>query len=41
MAKLNADEVTCAMVLQDKGQQVRTIGRQLDLAESSGWSSKC
>ncbi len=35
MAKLDQDEVKCAMLLQAKGQKVRTIARQLDVAEST------
>jgi transposase len=35
MAKLNQDEVRCVMLLQAKGQKVRTIARQLDVAEST------
>ncbi|HSW48870.1 MAG TPA: IS21 family transposase [Bryobacteraceae bacterium] len=35
MAKLTRDEVCCAMVLQDKGQSVRGIARQLGVAEST------
>jgi transposase len=35
MAKLSWDEVRCAMLLQDKGQKVRTIARQLAVAEST------
>jgi len=35
MAKLVRDEVRCAMVLQDKGQSVRGIARQLGVAEST------
>ncbi|MEX0652695.1 MAG: IS21 family transposase [Phycisphaeraceae bacterium] len=35
MAKLNPDEVRCAMLLQGKGQKVRTIARQLGVAEST------
>ncbi|MFA9480270.1 helix-turn-helix domain-containing protein [Phycisphaerales bacterium AB-hyl4] len=35
MAKLTGDEARCAMLLQDKGQKVRTIARQLGVAEST------
>lgn len=35
MAKLTRDEVCCAMVLQEKGQSVRGVARQLGVAEST------
>lgn len=35
MAKLNDDEVRCAMLLESKGQPVRAIARQLGVAEST------
>jgi len=35
MAKLTRTDVSCAMALQDKGQSVRGIARQLGVAEST------
>ena len=35
MAKLTRDEVRCAMMLKNKGQSVRAVARQLQVAEST------